>query len=226
MDRWLQFAAALFSAAVLVAVAVLIRRVANRTPLATEAALDPAARQTPAPSADSMLQVADQTAPVDAELPETLIDPALRVEKGARTLTLLSDDEPIKSYPIALGNEPIGDKEREGDGRTPEGIFYVCVKNPASRFHRSLGLSYPSEQDADRGLAAGLISKRDHRAIVSAIRHMQRPPWKTALGGEIAIHGGGSRRGDWTQGCIALEDDAAEELFNALPLGTPVEIRP
>jgi murein L,D-transpeptidase YafK len=100
------------------------------------------------------------------------------------------------------------------------------VKNPTSRYHRSLGISYPSEEDADRGLAAGLITKREHRSIVAAIRQMQRPPWRTALGGEIGIHGRGADRGDWTQGCIALEDEGAEELFLAIPLGTPVEILP
>lgn len=167
-----------------------------------------------------------QNATDPAPLPDVLIDPEVRVEKQARRLTVLSAGEAVKRYRIALGRVPVGDKEREGDGRTPEGEFYVCSKNAESRYHRALGLSYPSDEDAERGLAEKLITAREHRAIVSAIRRMQRPPWNTALGGEIMIHGAGSGRGDWTLGCIALDDADAEELFNALPLGTPVRVLP
>ena len=70
-----------------------------------------------------------------------------------------------------------------GDGRTPEGTFYVCVKNPESKYHLSLGLSYPNIEDADRGLSDKLISKREHRVIVEAIRRYRQPPWNTDLGG-------------------------------------------
>ncbi len=147
------------------------------------------------------------------------------VEKHARRLTVFSDGEPVKRYRVALGGEPEGDKEREGDLRTPEGEFYVCTRNSASKYHRSIGLSYPNEEDAERGLAAGLITKREYRTILDATRHMTRPPWKTALGGEIMIHGGGTDS-DWTEGCIAVSDPEVEELFRALPLGTPVEIAP
>ncbi len=159
-------------------------------------------------------------------LPDILINPSVRISKALRRLTVFSDGEAQKGYRIALGREPDGDKEREGDGKTPEGQFYICSRNPESKFRLALGLSYPNEDDADRGLAAGLISKREHRTIVSAIHHFERPPWKTALGGEIMIHGAGSGRGDWTQGCIALDDTDIEELYRALPLGTPVEIVP
>jgi lipoprotein-anchoring transpeptidase ErfK/SrfK len=159
-------------------------------------------------------------------LPEVLVDPTVVIDKTARRVTVFSEGTPVKGYRAALGRVPGGAKEREGDGKTPEGEFYVCSKNASSKYHRALGLSYPSEKDADRGLASGLISKREHRAIVTALHRMQQPPWKTALGGEIMIHGNGSGRGDWTLGCLALDDDDIEELFTALPLGTPVEIRP
>lgn len=158
-------------------------------------------------------------------LPEILVDPAVRIEKAQRRLMVFSAGKVVKTYPVALGREPVGHKRREGDGRTPEGHYYVCTRNARSQFHRFLGLSYPSTEDADAALAAHVISARDHRGIVSAIRRMGRPPWKTVLGGEIGIHGGG-REGDWTLGCIALDDRDAEELFSALPLGTPVEIVP
>lgn len=158
-------------------------------------------------------------------LPDLLVDPRLTVAKGLRTLTVYSADMPVKTYRIALGWAPVGDKETEGDGRTPEGEFYVCTKNPQSRHGRSLGLSYPSYDDAERGRAEGLISARDHRHIIEALDHFKRPPWNTALGGEIMIHGGGTQS-DWTAGCIAMATAEAEELFDGIPLGTPVEIRP
>lgn len=158
-------------------------------------------------------------------LPAVLIDPSVVISKSERRLTLSSDGAAVKGYRIALGSEPSGIKEREGDGRTPEGSYYVCSKNPVSAHHRALGLSYPGVEDAARGLNSGLISKREHRAIVEAAAHMKRPPWNTALGSEIMIHGGGTHS-DWTAGCIALADGDVAELYDALPLGTPVVIEP
>lgn len=158
-------------------------------------------------------------------LPDLLVDPRLTVEKGRRSLTVHSAGERVKTYRIALGSAPVGDKEIEGDGRTPEGEFYVCTKNPQSRHGRSLGLSYPSYEDAERGRAEGLISTREHRHIIEALDHFRRPPWNTALGGEIMIHGGGTET-DWTAGCIAMAPAEAEELFDRIPPGTPVEILP
>lgn len=183
----------------------------------------PAASSAPGPAATAPARLA---ATDPHPLPELLIDPAVLVEKSTRTLTVFSDGSAVKRYRIALGADPVADKEREGDMRTPLGEFYVCSKNAASKYHRALALSYPNEEDADRGLAEGLINKREHRTILTAIHHMQRPPYKTALGGEIMLHGGGSDRGDWTQGCVALDDADAAELFDGLPLGTPVEIVP
>lgn len=170
---------------------------------------------------------ASQPLPTDRDpLPEVLVDPALRIEKSKRRLTVYSDGVPVKGYRIALGRQPVGDKEQEGDNRTPEGEFYVCSKNSNSAYHLALGLSYPNEEDADRGLESHLITKREHRAITAAIHRMQRPPWSTALGGEIMIHGSGATRGDWTRGCVALDDCDIDELFTAVPLGTPIEIIP
>lgn len=129
----------------------------------------------------------------------------------------------MKEYPIGLGRDPSGDKETEGDGRTPVGQFYVCTRLARSRWHRFLGLSYPAPDDARRGLAAGLITPGEAGAIRRAHRHRRQPPWKTRLGGEIGIHGGGGGA-DWTAGCIALDNAAVAELFPVLPLGTPVQI--
>ena len=146
------------------------------------------------------------------------------IEKSARRLTVYDGSKVVKTYRASFGTGK-GDKVREGDRRTPKGEFYVCYKNDRSKFTLSLGLSYPNIEDAERGLRDGLIDQDQHDAIVKAIRQKRRPPWNTPLGGEIMIHGCGSDR-DWTIGCVALDDEDIKELFAALPLGTPVEIRP
>ena len=163
--------------------------------------------------------------PVGGKLPKVLVDAKLVIEKSRRTLAVFSEGKPVKTYRIALGARPIGDKVRQGDRRTPEGTFYVCVRNDESKYVRSLGLSYPDKEDAERGVEAGLITKREQRAIVEAIRHYRRPPYNTKLGGEIMIHGGGTGH-DWTTGCVALSNADIEELYPRIGLGTPVEIRP
>lgn len=147
------------------------------------------------------------------------------IHKEARTLELFDGDKFVKIYKISLGKTPVGDKEIEGDGKTPEGEFYVFTKNKKSNFYLSLGLSYPNEEDADRGLAANLITKSEHYEIVDAISENKMPPQKTKLGGEIYIHGGGADS-DWTQGCIALSDYNVKELFDMVPVGTTVQILP
>lgn len=154
-----------------------------------------------------------------------LTRPRILVLKARRQLILYADEKAVRLYRVGLGLSPEGDKVREGDRRTPEGDYYVCVKNARSNFLVSLGLSYPNEKDAARGLRDGLITRRQHTQIVRAIQRKQTPSWKTALGGEIFIHGNGSQS-DWTWGCVALEDPEMQELFDAVPLGTPVTIKP
>jgi murein L,D-transpeptidase YafK len=152
-----------------------------------------------------------------------LVDPKIVVSKSEHRLELYSDGRVVRAYRVALGKNPSDDKERQGDYRTPEGEFYICVKNAASKFYRSLGLSYPNREDAARGLRDKLITRAEHDAILSAIERGLRPPWDTALGGEIFIHGGGSAS-DWTWGCIALDDADIRELFDAVTKGTKVII--
>jgi murein L,D-transpeptidase YafK len=152
-----------------------------------------------------------------------LVSPRILISKSRRRLGLYSDDRLVREYRVALGKNPSDDKERQGDYRTPEGEFYVCVKNAASRFYLSLGLSYPNREDAARGLRDQLITRAEHDRIVRAIERGLRPPWDTALGGEIFIHGGGSTS-DWTWGCVALDDADVKELFDAVPEGTKVVI--
>ncbi len=158
------------------------------------------------------------------ELPE-LSAPRLVVSKSGRDLRVFDGGKLIKSYSISLGFSPAGDKETEGDGRTPEGEFYVFTKNDKSKFFLSLGLSYPNIEDAKRGLDEKLISQEEHDQITEAINNKQMPPQKTKLGGEIYIHGGGTEM-DWTDGCVALRNEEMKELFEAIPVGTRVIIDP
>jgi murein L,D-transpeptidase YafK len=152
-----------------------------------------------------------------------LKEPSVVIRKSSRVLELYDGSRLVRTFEVVLGFSPSLDKEIEGDGRTPEGEFYVFAKNPKSRFHVSLGLSYPAPDDAERGLAGGLISKDEWDAILKATSEKEMPPQKTRLGGEIYIHGGGTAS-DWTDGCIALEDEEMTELFEAILVGTKVLI--
>lgn len=149
----------------------------------------------------------------------------LEIHKGKRELRLYEDDVLKNTFSVALGFAPDCGKEVEGDGKTPEGRFYIFAKNAKSKFHLSLGISYPSIDDVDRGLSNELISQDEADAIISAIIEKQMPLQKTKLGGEIYIHGGGNES-DWTDGCIALKNNEIEELFELVPLGSAVEILP
>jgi murein L,D-transpeptidase YafK len=147
------------------------------------------------------------------------------VKKSERKLFLYSGSKLARTYRIGLGLNPIGDKVREGDRKTPEGDFYIFTKNDKSAFYLSLGISYPNAVHAERGLRDGLITKSQYTAIIEALKAGKAPPQNTKLGGDIYIHGNGART-DWTWGCVALEDSDIRELFNAVPLGTPVTIKP
>jgi tetratricopeptide (TPR) repeat protein len=134
------------------------------------------------------------------------------IEKSARRLMLIAQGEVLKTYKIALGGNPIGPKERQGDNKTPEGTYVIDARNRDSRFHLSLHVSYPNERDKDRAKELGV-----------------------APGGDIMIHGiknGFSWMGDahaevdWTKGCIAVTDEEIEEIGKMAPNGTVVEIRP
>jgi Transglycosylase SLT domain/L,D-transpeptidase catalytic domain/LysM domain len=149
----------------------------------------------------------------------------LTIYKEKRSLELSVAGAPLRSYQIALGSDALRDKIREGDGRTPEGEFFICQRLSKGRWGPSLGISYPNMEDARRGLLSGLLDRVQYQEIVSAIANGLRPPWNTPLGGAICIHGRGNAR-DWTAGCIALDDADASELFALIPLGSKVSIRP
>ncbi|HEX8250689.1 MAG TPA: L,D-transpeptidase [Pyrinomonadaceae bacterium] len=160
--------------------------------------------------------------------PKSLSDvknPQLVVKKKERLLQVYDEGELVKTYKVALGRAPQGDKQIEGDGKTPEGEFYVFTKNDKSKFYLSLGLSYPNAEAAQRGLKENLITREEYDEILKAIAEKRMPPQKTALGGEIYIHGGGISN-DWTEGCMALPNEEIKELFAAIPVGTNVSIQP
>jgi murein L,D-transpeptidase YafK len=134
------------------------------------------------------------------------------IQKSARQLTLLRNGKPFRSYHVSLGSNPKGAKEREGDGRTPEGVYAIDSRNASSKFHLALHVSYPSAVDRIR---AGRL--------------------RVSPGGEIMIHGTPNRwrwlgfvfaHVDWTAGCIAVSDRDIEEIWKLVPNGTAVEIRP
>jgi murein L,D-transpeptidase YafK len=155
-----------------------------------------------------------------------LSNPILYVQKTERRLLLVDNKVLIRDYPVALGFQPMGDKYLRGDGRTPEGDFFVCVKNPSSKYYKGLGINYPSPKHAEEALLVGAITHEEYLRILRANQKgTLLPPDNTRLGGDIFIHGGGAGA-DWTLGCVALSNADIAELFDIIPVGTPVKIVP
>ena len=151
---------------------------------------------------------------VDFNFPLSAVsNPSLYVLKKDRRLLVLNDGVIVRDYKIGLGPNPSGDKLFQGDGRTPEGEFFICKKNASSKFYKSLGLNYPSPKHAWEALNMGIISPGDYKNIVKANENMTLPPYNTKLGGAIFIHGGGNRF-DWTEGCIALNNSSMVLILN------------
>jgi murein L,D-transpeptidase YafK len=134
------------------------------------------------------------------------------VLKKERTLELLSDGKVIKTYKVALGGDPIGPKTRQGDHKTPEGVYVLDSRNPHSRFYKSIHISYADARDRSVAQRNGV-----------------------SPGGDVFVHGLPNRYGwvgsshrlkDWTDGCIAVTNDEIDEIWLAVSDGTPIEIRP
>lgn len=141
-----------------------------------------------------------------------LIADSLVLVKSTRQLTLYAGGTAVHTYPVALGQHPVGAKERAGDERTPEGLYYIDGRNPHSRYHLSLHISYPDERDRTNAAKLGVDP-----------------------GGEIMIHGLPPGLGDigelhllhnWTDGCVALTNEQIEELWRFVPDGVPIHIKP
>lgn len=148
------------------------------------------------------------------------------VFKSLKRLDLLNDKgELVRSFPIGIGKDPSGHKRREGDFKTPEGHYQVCVKNPKSKFHLSLGLNYPNQEDALMGLSEGALDDAQYSEILQRLEEGRPPLWNTALGGQIYIHGDLESR-DWSEGCIRMFNPDIEYLFSLAENGTKVTILP
>jgi murein L,D-transpeptidase YafK len=134
------------------------------------------------------------------------------VKKHKRTMEIYSAGKVIKTYKISLGQHPVGNKEFQGDKKTPEGQYFINDKNPKSAFHKNLGISYPNADN------------------IQAAKEKNLDP-----GGDIKIHGIKNGFGfigkfqrmiDWTAGCIGLTDQEIEELYDRVEIGTPIIIQP
>lgn len=148
-------------------------------------------------------------APVQAQGAAAPVDQII-IEKARRTLTLMAQGKPIRRYTqIRLGDAPLGHKQFEGDEKTPEGEYRISGRNPGSSYYRSLRISYPNARD--RAYAAR---------------------FKRAPGGDIFIHGqpngavANRISSDWTDGCIALSNAEMAEVWQLVPNGARVTIRP
>ena len=146
------------------------------------------------------------------------------IEKEKRCLSVYdAEGQRLLHCRVALGRVPTGHKQYEGDGKTPEGAYFVCLKREKGKYGLSLGISYPSLLDANTAVAEGRLDVSLLYLFEEAEREIKRPPWGTSLGGEIYIHAGGSDR-DWTAGCIALDEADMEKLFAMIEHGDEVLI--
>ena len=127
-------------------------------------------------------------------------------------MSLLNGNKVVKTYKVALGGNPKGAKDRQGDHKTPEGVYFVDAKKNNSQFYKALHLSYPNARDRERAKRLGVNP-----------------------GGDVEIHGLGPKWGwigarhratDWTDGCIAVTNEEIDEIYPLINMGTPVEIRP
>jgi hypothetical protein len=164
---------------------------------------------------------------VDYLTPATAIkSPEIFIYKEKRRLYVIQSNVLVRDYPIGLGSHPGGDKDRDGDGKTPEGDFVICIKAPSSaRSLKSLAINYPARRHGEKAYFSGLITPLELRDILNASDKKTPPPWGTVLGGKIFIQAGGAQK-DWTDGSVALYDSDMEELFQVASVGTPVSIRP
>ena len=150
--------------------------------------------------------VADDPLPPDARADKVI------VLKKEHVLMLMRGDHVLKTYKIALGGDPIGPKQQEGDHKTPEGSYILDRRNERSRFYRSLHISYPSAEDQRQAAAKGISPGRD--IMIHGLPN--------GFGWLGAAH----RVRDWTDGCIAVTDAEMDEIWRAVLDGTPIEIRP
>jgi murein L,D-transpeptidase YafK len=159
---------------------------------------------------DSLRAAASRS--VTSKASPALVADSVVVEKAARRLTLFHRGEPVKIYFVALGRNPVGDKVQRGDLRTPEGLFSIEARNPVSKYYKALRISYPDVRHATRAAKLGVSAGGD------IMIH--------GLASNIAKLGAGHRLKDWTEGCIAVTNEEIDEIYRAVPVGSPIEIKP
>jgi murein L,D-transpeptidase YafK len=147
----------------------------------------------------------------ERRLPNVFTVTKLVVLKSKRQLLVYSKSKLIKTYKISLGFCPVGKKQFENDGKTPEGLYFINNKNPNSVCYKNLGISYPNSNDIENAKRLGVPT-----------------------GGDIKIHGLPNGKGfigkfqrwyDWTNGCIGLTNAEIDDLYIHTPIGTPIEIK-
>lgn len=147
-----------------------------------------------------------------ASRPKKFSADSMVLDKSDRKLTLFQQGVEVASYDVALGNNPVGDKERRGDGRTPEGLYFINGRNPESKYHLALRISYPDAAHRSKAAMSGV-----------------------SAGGDVMIHGlprafatvgALHRQQDWTLGCIAVTNEEIEEIWRSVPNGARILIRP
>lgn len=134
------------------------------------------------------------------------------VHKRERKLVLLSQGKELRSYKVALGGEPIGPKTRQGDHRTPEGLYILDSRNPNSHFYKAFHISYPNAKDIAAAKKLGVSPGGD-------IMLHGLPKEYAWVGKAHALH-------DWTDGCVAVTDEEMDEIWKLVRVGTPIEIKP
>lgn len=146
-----------------------------------------------------------------AQKPTVVVD-RLVVYKSERKLVLLNQGMEVSSYKVALGSEPVGPKTRQGDHRTPEGVYTLDSRNSNSHFYKAFHISYPSPKDMATAKKLGVSPGGD-------IMLHGLPKEYAWVGKAHTLH-------DWTDGCVAVTNEEMDELWKLVPVGTPIEIRP
>lgn len=153
------------------------------------------------------------------------------IDKAVREVVFFRNGLEAARFSASFGLDPASDKYRAHDLATPEGLYFVAYRKSRTRFHRTLGITYPNLGDAQRALARGIVTESGYMRILNALRRSRPAPCVPGLGCGIAIHGGGVFRGtgadrarDWTEGCVALDNRDMEVLFNVCRPGDPVVI--
>lgn len=160
----------------------------------------------------------------EAKMAEKSAETALIVyDKTSHQLELWKNGERLYNC-LGTAGAAEGDKEIEGDWKTPEGEFYICKRNDKSQYYKALGLSYPDTEDAKRGLDAGIITEQKYNQIAAAIEQKEKPDWYTPLGGEIMIHGE-RNESDKTRGCISISNEDIDIIWEHAQMGITVIIQ-